>query len=313
MAGCLETVMNGKKYVPKAKLVGLSNIILLPELQVREKLDEATVEEYVERLKRGEKAPPIEVIDAGKEHGHHLAIVDGFHRFEAAKKQGKAKILVVEHTGLGRKGAYIRALKVNTSHGLRLSLAERQKAVKTILKDETWKDKTSNWIAEQVGVDHKTVESWRDKLSGNSQAETHTGKDGKKYKAHKPKATPPAENSPSVAEPDEVREDATEVEGGAAAAASSDILALVKELSWELDHSNPTEAERHALRALAARIEADLAEEGAGADALPEGDDGDERDGPAAASGSSAPESTLPAQLELPKVLTVAALQPVVG
>jgi uncharacterized ParB-like nuclease family protein len=77
-----------KKYVPKPKLVNLSEIMVLPELQVRDKLDEATVEEYVERLKRGEKAPPIEVWDAGKEHDHRLAIVDGCHRFEAAKRMG---------------------------------------------------------------------------------------------------------------------------------------------------------------------------------------------------------------------------------
>jgi hypothetical protein len=170
--------------------------------------------------------------------------------------------------------------------------------------------------------DHKTVESWREKLFGNSQAETHTGKDGKKYKAQKPKP-PAAVKPPPAAEPDEVEVGAKRAEDGTAdkpaAAAPSDIMALVKELTWELEHSDPTEAERDALLELAARIEAELAEEEAAGDSLSEGDDGDERDGQAAGS-EVAPDALMPElpKVELPKkVVTVTmaapALQPGVG
>ena len=58
------------------------------DFQPPDNLDEDTVQQYLERLRRGEKLQPIRV----RFDGEHYWVEDGFHRVEAARRHGLKKI-----------------------------------------------------------------------------------------------------------------------------------------------------------------------------------------------------------------------------
>jgi hypothetical protein len=58
------------------------------DFQPRENLIPEVVQGYIERLKRGDKLPPVRVRSDGKDYW----LEDGFHRLEAARKIGRKTI-----------------------------------------------------------------------------------------------------------------------------------------------------------------------------------------------------------------------------
>jgi hypothetical protein len=61
--------------------------------------------------------------------------------------------------------------------------------------------KTDRAIAAETGVGKDTVRRARDTVGANAPTEKRTGKDGKQYKASKPKAQPPQQEAQSSTEP----------------------------------------------------------------------------------------------------------------
>ena len=118
--------------------------------QVREKVDEAVVEEYAERMKREKAEIECRLFDGSK------------------------------------RDAVLVALKANSAHGLRRSNADKIRAVTIVLADDEWSKKSTRWIAELCGVSRKFVEDVRTQvatvatssLGGYSE---RLGRDGKRY------------------------------------------------------------------------------------------------------------------------------------
>src|SRR3954471_17529392 len=116
--------------------------VLEPELNLRDRLDEFTVERYVEAW---ERIPPVTVFEVD---GRWL-LADGFHRHAAGVTLGRRTIPAEV-----RAGTYADALDfaagVNLFHGLPLSRIERRRAVEVKLRlHPEWSDRK---LAEELGA-----------------------------------------------------------------------------------------------------------------------------------------------------------------
>ena len=154
--------------------VPLDDLVLDPNLNLRDRLDDFTVERYADSWDR---LPPITVYEVD---GKWL-VADGFHRHAAAVMLGKRSIpaeIVV--------GSFTDALdfvaSVNLFHGLPLSRAERRRAVEVKLKlHHDWSDRR---MSEELAVSRELVAKIRRQLIEGSQIPNNPGRvgsDGKLY------------------------------------------------------------------------------------------------------------------------------------
>ena len=102
--------------------IKLNDIEVTTETQVRERICQATVDEYAQAIEEGAIFPPIELV----EDGILYFIADGYHRYEAAKKIGKEAIEANVRQGSVRDAILI-GLSANHNHGLRLTINDRKK------------------------------------------------------------------------------------------------------------------------------------------------------------------------------------------
>lgn len=154
--------------------VPMDELVLDPNLNLRDRLDDFTVERYAESWQR---LPPITVYEVD---GRWL-VADGFHRHAAAVLLGrrtiKAEIL---------EGTFDEALdfvsSVNLFHGLPLTRAERRRAVDIKLRlHHDWSDRR---MAEELGVSRELVAKTRRNLIESKQIPNNPGRigaDGKTY------------------------------------------------------------------------------------------------------------------------------------
>ncbi|MFO0910549.1 MAG: transcriptional regulator [Isosphaeraceae bacterium] len=154
--------------------VALNELVLDPNLNLRDRLDDFTVERYADSWDR---LPPITVYDVDG----RLLVADGFHRHAAAVMLGKHKIKAeVCH------GTFTEALdfvsSVNLFHGLPLTRAERRRAVEVKLKlHHDWSDRR---MAEELAVSRELVAKIRRQLIDGGQIPNNPGRvgaDGKMY------------------------------------------------------------------------------------------------------------------------------------
>lgn len=109
--------------------------------QTRVELDQDTVDAYAESYLAGAEFPPVTVFFDGKDRW----LADGFHRYFAAKKAGKAAIF--EHIVPGTKrDAVLFSLGANGKHGKPPSNADKRNAVERMLEDKEW----SSWSQERI-------------------------------------------------------------------------------------------------------------------------------------------------------------------
>lgn len=133
-------------------MLSLELIRIDGDTQARVQLDQATVDEYADAYLSGAEFPPVTVFFDGVERW----LADGFHRYFAAKKAGKKKIL--EHVIPGTKrDAILYSLKANATHGLKRTNADKRKAVETLLRDPEWVQWSDNKIAQTCGVGNQLV------------------------------------------------------------------------------------------------------------------------------------------------------------
>lgn len=145
-----KSSMDNTKSVSKTpQLVKLSDIVMDPDIQIREKLDKNRLKEYTEKLKDGIIPPPIVVFFDGERN----LITDGFHRFAAATEAGKQHIMAEVRTGSIRD-ASIHAAIANANHGLDLTNKEKRKAVIRLLSDHEWSGWSNSAIAQASGFSH---------------------------------------------------------------------------------------------------------------------------------------------------------------
>lgn len=154
--------------------VPLNDLVLDPNLNLRDRLDDFTVERYADSW---ERLPPIVVFDVD---GKWL-VADGFHRHAAAVMLGKRTIPAEI-----RVGTFTEALDfvstVNLFHGLPLTRAERRRAVEIKLKlHHDWSDRRT---AEELAVSRELVAKIRRQLIEGNQIPNNPGRvgsDGKFY------------------------------------------------------------------------------------------------------------------------------------
>jgi ParB-like chromosome segregation protein Spo0J len=154
--------------------VPVDDLVLDPTLNLRDKLDEFTVERYAEAWNR---MPPVTVFEV---EGRWL-LADGFHRFAAAVKLGREMIQAEV-----RVGTFSDALDfvagVNLFHGLPLTRAERRRAVEVKLRlHHDWSDRR---LSEELGASRELIAKVRKTLIEGGQlpaSATRIGADGKTY------------------------------------------------------------------------------------------------------------------------------------
>ncbi len=154
--------------------VPLDDLVLDPNLNLRDRLDDFTVERYADSW---ERLPPITVYEVDG----RLLIADGFHRHAAAVMLGKRTIPAEI-----RVGTFTEALDfvagVNLFHGLPLTRAERRRAVEVKLKlHHDWSDRR---MAEELAVSRELVAKIRRQLIESRQIPNlpgRVGADGKLY------------------------------------------------------------------------------------------------------------------------------------
>ncbi len=143
-----------------------------PRLQMRERMDESTVESYAEAIRakaaRAKKSPwpfpPIQTVGA--------YVWDGWHRLEAAKRCGLKEVPVSDHAIKGSTkerrfdAALILACGANAYHGLKRTNAESRKAALTAIR--LFPDKSLRQLADIANVSHMLIKKLKDQL--NSEA-----------------------------------------------------------------------------------------------------------------------------------------------
>jgi hypothetical protein len=154
--------------------VPVDDLVLDPNLNLRDRLDDFTVERYVESW---ERLPPSVVFEVD---GRWL-VADGFHRHAAAVKLGRRMIAVEIRPGT-MADALDFVAGVNLFHGLPLSRSERRRAVEIKLRlHHDWSDRR---LSEELGVSRELVAKTRKMLGDGGQippSTTRVGADGKTY------------------------------------------------------------------------------------------------------------------------------------
>jgi hypothetical protein len=170
----------------------LDDIVLDQNLNLRDRLDDFTVERYAEAWQR---MPPVTVFEVDD----RWLMADGFHRHAAAVLLGRRTIPAEI-----RKGTMADALDfvagVNLFHGLPLTRSERRRAVDIKLRlHHDWSDRR---LAEELGVSRELVAKTRRNLVDGGHVPNNPGRigsDGKTYSSaglpkdpneHLPKKTP---------------------------------------------------------------------------------------------------------------------------
>jgi ParB-like chromosome segregation protein Spo0J len=154
--------------------VPLDDLVIDPTLNLRDRLDDFTVERYADSWDR---LPPITLyeVDGG------LLIADGFHRHAAAVMLGKRSIPAEIVVGTMTEALDFVA-SVNLFHGLPLTRTERRRAVEVKLKlHHDWSDRR---MAEELAVSRELVAKIRRQLIESRQIPNlpgRVGSDGKLY------------------------------------------------------------------------------------------------------------------------------------
>ena len=154
--------------------VPVDDLVLDPNLNLRDRLDDFTVERYVEAW---ERMPPVTVFEVDG----RLLLADGFHRHAAAVKLGR-RMMPAEV----RQGTFNDALDfvagVNLFHGLPLTRTERRRAVEVKLRlHHDWSDRR---LSEELGASRELIAKTRKMLTDGGQlpaSSTRIGADGKTY------------------------------------------------------------------------------------------------------------------------------------
>ena len=145
--------------------------------QPRQGINTAYVDELTESIVEGATLPPVEVIYDGANYW----LFDGFHRVAAHQAAG---ILIIDaniHQGT-QADAQWRSYAANQTHGLRRTNEDKQRAIKAALRHPNGVTMANREIARHLGVDHKTVGDWREKLQATGeipQSTQRTGADGR--------------------------------------------------------------------------------------------------------------------------------------
>lgn len=166
-------------------MLDLSAISLDLSIQTRAKTNPATVAEYAERMKAGDKFPPLVVYLVDGKH----VLADGFHRLLAATKIGLTAFPAQIRVGT-RKDLIAFAVGANTRHGLPRTNADKRRAAEMAVAELA--DLSDHAIAQACKVSQPFVSKVRKQLKTVISSGKRTGRDGKARKL-------PAKKAPKTA------------------------------------------------------------------------------------------------------------------
>ena len=154
--------------------VPLVDLVLDPNLNLRDRLDDFTVERYADAWNR---LPPVTVFDIEE----RWLLADGFHRHAAAVMLGKETMRAEIRLGT-INDALDYVSSVNLFHGLPLSRPERRRAVEIKLRlHHEWSDRR---LAEELSIGRELISKIRKTLVEAGQLPalaSRLGSDGKTY------------------------------------------------------------------------------------------------------------------------------------
>lgn len=129
--------------------LSLANIVIDDTTDIRESMNEATIQEYMDILDR---LPPVTVFDT--DEGYVLA--DGFHRATAAERLGLKEIDVEVRAGT-RTDAEEFAAYANATSGLKLTPEERRAGIRRLHRNHPDWNKAK--LAQMMGCSERVVQS----------------------------------------------------------------------------------------------------------------------------------------------------------
>ena len=133
----------------ETQVLALSSIELDAAVNIRDQLDEETIQWYMEIF---DQLPPV----VAYQWNGRLLLADGFHRYAAAERLGKREIEVEIREGT-QEDAWVYAAIANFRHGRNLSLLERDRAIERVATFRP--DWTQQRIAEEFGIAKSTVQN----------------------------------------------------------------------------------------------------------------------------------------------------------
>ncbi len=158
----------------------LARIKIDASVQCRAVLNKGIVANYAERMAAGDKFPPGVVFRVSGEY----LLVDGWHRYEAAKIVGGKSFAAEVREGT-RQEAIRFAVQANATHGLPRNNKDKHRAVELALR--AFPKVSNRVIADFSMVSHTFVNHIRPELETVSSSDKRTGHDGKQRKAPKPR------------------------------------------------------------------------------------------------------------------------------
>jgi len=129
------------------------------KIHSRCRIDPVAVNDYSDRMSEGDTFPPVLVVLVDRVP----LLVDGFHRFEAAKL-AKQKILRCEVRRGALRDAILLSTAVNAQHGLHRTWDDKRRAVGKLLGDSEWQKWSDREIARQCSVSQPFVSTIRGRL-----------------------------------------------------------------------------------------------------------------------------------------------------
>jgi hypothetical protein len=141
-------------FTPKSLSVDVINIS--GGTQSRLKIDQDYVEEIYEKMKDEVEYDAVTIFFDGKEYW----LADGFHRYHATRKLGKASIKCKITNGLLRD-AILYSKSANNNHGLPPTLQDKLNNAKELCDDFEWSGFSNRQIGRICDVSHVTVAKLR--------------------------------------------------------------------------------------------------------------------------------------------------------
>ena len=150
--------------MPTIEKIFPENIRLDGGTQPRANINQQVCDEYMERMRAGEKFPPIDVFFDGENYW----LVDGCHRLWAHRLARPREAITCRVFKGSLQEAQWHSYSVNKTHGLRRTNADKERAVRAAVAHPMAADKSNCQIAEHCGVSAGMVRKYRAARDGIS-------------------------------------------------------------------------------------------------------------------------------------------------
>jgi len=232
------------KIVFTLKTLPIDAINITGGTQSRLSIKEDYVEEIFEKMKDGVEYEPVKAFFDGKEYW----LGDGFHRYHATRKNGKASIKCYVTNGLLRE-AILFSKVANNLHGLPPTLQDKINNAKELIEDFEWGAWSNREIGRICDLSHVTIAKLRvgkvpEKvkfLDKDGEVKTRATKPEKPVKVDVAKpATPPADDGKQqeaidfLVQENEKLSDQLAVQGAADPDLAGRIIAELRDEVWQL-------------------------------------------------------------------------------